>query len=227
MSTQVDSGTGKPYLVPFPASEGEAAPSSVIGTLATAHGAAGVTVTDYVNAEAALATDPMLSPEGKATKARATVVELETRLGKFTPMLETAEKKLAEGRAALMRASAKPYDPLRAMSIGAWLRDTKREERGRVIARAIELADMETISAALNSPLVWEAFPDPRWRERATRALLESSDAAKLAELDRLATAIQSVKEAHGAAKTWIRRRAGIETNADLNKKKENKSGAH
>ncbi len=216
---KVDAGTGKPYLTPFGAPDDGAAPGSVLTTLRDAHAAGNVVVEDYLAAEKRLARDSMLSDAGRAVKARETISDLETRLGKFTPMLDTAEKKLAEGRASLMRAAMKPYDVQRSLGIAAWLRDTKPEERGRTISRAIQMGDLETITAALTAPAIWEIFLDPRWRERATRALLESSDPAALAELDRLASAIQSVKEAHLGAKTWIRKRAGIASNIDLNKK--------
>jgi hypothetical protein len=210
----------RPYLVPFPAPpEADAAPGGVLAGLATAHGAGTGVVEDYITAERKLAGDAMLSDQGKASAARETVASLEARLDKFGPHIETADKKLGEGRAALMRKAMKPFDVQRSLGIAGWLRDTKPEERGRVISRAIQLGDLETITAALTAPAIWEIFLDPRWRERATKALLESSDPAALAELDRLSLAIQSVKEAHLGARTWIRKRAGIASNIDLNKK--------
>jgi hypothetical protein len=219
-SAQVDASTGKPYLVPFPATEGEPfAPSGVIGTLATAHGAAAVVLDDFLATEKQLAADILLSSEGKAAKAREVIVELEGRFAKFQPHLQAAEKKLAEQRAALQRAASKPYDPARGLALAGWLRDVKPAERPRVLARALELNDLETLTAAIHAPAVWEIFPNQQWRERAERALLEGHDAKAVAELDRLATAIQAVKETHSTARAWVRKRAGIEVNADLKPK--------
>ena len=127
-------------------------------TLASAHGAGTLAIEDYITAERKLAGDAMLSDQGKASAARETVASIEGRLEKFGPLIETADKKLAEGRASLMRKAMKPYDVQRSLGIAGWLRDTKPEERGRVISRAIQLGDLETITAALTAPRFGKSF---------------------------------------------------------------------
>jgi hypothetical protein len=218
-STQVDAGTGRPFLPAFPTTDEAPPPGSPLLPFKDAHAAAPIVVEDCASAERKFAADPLSSEQGRAVKARETVVELEGRLAKFGPLLEAGDKKVVETRANLLRRAAKPFDTLRGLTIAAWARDTKVEEKGRLIARAIELNDLETIVAAVTAPPSWVIFPDARWRERAERALLEATDSKALAELDALERAIHSVREAHHAARDWIRKRAGIALDADLAKK--------
>lgn len=184
-------------------------PADLPAPLRLAHSAARETVDEFMRAADGVQHDERLSDLAKSEKVAELGRAAQARLAAHYGALDIIEQNLAGREATAVKKAVDASDPQRAGLIIGHVAAMSREDRGRLIAEAVQAGDVETCTALLNAPGVLKLVPE-QWVPRLRRVIFAKSDPTGPARVDLVGGALGRTQGAYEAADSAIAKRARI-----------------